>query len=111
MITARSTSHKNPKELVPWGGLYPAATHWRGGETPTLNLTSKWIPPAVRITSSSPGPAFDGTTRVRGMLADSPGRISTGEAFSHVMASPGLAEYVTSIGESRVFLTYSEVIG
>jgi hypothetical protein len=50
MITARSTSHKNPKELVPWGGLYPAATHWRGGETPTLNLTSKWIPPAVKIT-------------------------------------------------------------
>jgi hypothetical protein len=31
--------------------------------------------------------------------------------FSHVMASPGLAEYVTSIRESPVFLTYWAVIG
>jgi hypothetical protein len=45
------------------------------------------------------------------MLADSPGRISTRETFSHVMASSGLAEYVTSIGESPVFLTYRAVIG
>ena len=45
------------------------------------------------------------------MLADSPGSISTGETLSHVMASPGLAENVTSIGESPVFLTYRGVIG
>jgi hypothetical protein len=31
--------------------------------------------------------------------------------FSYVMASPGLAEYVTSIRESPVFLTYWAVIG
>jgi hypothetical protein len=45
------------------------------------------------------------------MLADSPGRISTGETFSHAMAYPGLAEYVTSIGESPAFFTDSGVIG
>jgi hypothetical protein len=45
------------------------------------------------------------------MLADSPGRISTGETFSHVMASAGLAEYVTSMGESPVFFTLKGVIG
>jgi hypothetical protein len=45
------------------------------------------------------------------MLADSPGRISTGETFSHVMAYPGLAEYVTSIGESPAFFTFRGVIG
>jgi hypothetical protein len=45
------------------------------------------------------------------MLADCPGRISTGEIFSHVMASLGLAEYVTSIGESPVFFTLRGVIG
>jgi hypothetical protein len=45
------------------------------------------------------------------MLADSPGRISTGEAFSHVMAYPGLVEYVTSSGESPVFFTFRGVIG
>jgi hypothetical protein len=45
------------------------------------------------------------------MLADSPGRISTGETFSHVMAYAGLAEYVTSIGESPVFFTFRGVIG
>ena len=50
-ITTRIISHKNTKELVPWGGSYPAATHSRGGETPTLNLTSKWAPPAVRTRS------------------------------------------------------------
>src|SRR5436190_15331114 len=49
-ITTRTISHKNTKELVPWGDLYPAATHSGGGETPTLNRTSKWAPPAVRIT-------------------------------------------------------------
>jgi hypothetical protein len=45
------------------------------------------------------------------MVAASPGRISTGETFSHVMASPGLAEYVTCIVESPVFFTYRGVIG
>jgi hypothetical protein len=49
-ITTGIISHKNTKGLVLWGGSYPAATHSRGGETPTLNLTSKWAPPAVRIT-------------------------------------------------------------
>jgi hypothetical protein len=49
-ITTRIISHKNTEGLVLWGGSYPAATHSRGGETPTLNLTSKWAPPAVRIT-------------------------------------------------------------
>ena len=110
-ITTRTISHKNTKGLVPWGGLYPAATHSRGGGTPTLNLTSKRAPPAVRITYASPEPAFDGTASVTGMLADSPGRILTGEIFSHDMASAGLAEYVTSIGESPVFFTFRGVIG
>jgi hypothetical protein len=45
------------------------------------------------------------------MLADSPGRISTGEIFSHAIASPGLAEYVTFIGESPAFFTFRGVIG
>jgi hypothetical protein len=45
------------------------------------------------------------------MLADSPGRISTGETFSHDRAAPGLAEYVTSRGVSPVFFTDRGVIG
>ena len=45
MITAGTISHKNTKGLVPGGGLYPAAMHSRGAGTPTLNLTSKWVPP------------------------------------------------------------------
>jgi hypothetical protein len=45
------------------------------------------------------------------MLADAPGRISAGETFSHVMASAGLAEYVTFTGESPVFFTFKGVIG
>jgi len=45
------------------------------------------------------------------MVADSPGRISTGETFSHFMAFPGLAEYVTTIGESPAFFRYRGVIG
>ena len=50
MITTGTISHKNTNGLVPGRGLYPAARHSRGGGTPTLNLTSKWVPPAVRIT-------------------------------------------------------------
>ena len=45
------------------------------------------------------------------MLAASPGRISTGETLSHDMAYPGLAAYVTCIGESPVFFRDSGVIG
>jgi hypothetical protein len=45
------------------------------------------------------------------MLAESPGRISTGETFSHAIASPGLAEYVTCIGDSPAFFTPRGVIG
>jgi hypothetical protein len=87
MITTRTISHKNAEELVPWGTLYPAATQFLSE------------------------PALEGTTNVTGMFADAPGRISTGETFSHVMASAGLAEYVTSIGEFPAFIRFSGVIG
>ena len=40
-----------------------------------------------------------------------PGEDFYRETLSHVMASAGLAENVTSIGESPVFFTCREVIG
>jgi hypothetical protein len=45
------------------------------------------------------------------MLADCPGRISTGETFSHAIAPAGLAEYVTCSGDSPAFFTLRAVIG
>jgi hypothetical protein len=110
MMTNRASSHRNTSGLVPEGALYPAATHSGGGGAATLNLTSKWVPPAVRTRLSCPCFAFDGTTKVRGMLAAFPGGILTGEAFSHVAALAGLTEIVTSIGEVPAFFTASGVI-
>jgi hypothetical protein len=49
-MATSSSSHSSHEDREAGRGLYPAARHWRGAGTPTLNPTSKLVRPAVRIT-------------------------------------------------------------
>jgi hypothetical protein len=106
MIAKATISHKNTSGLVPGKGLYPAARHLYA--EPDVEVRSPRSPDHVAFSGTCVRWDYQGHRDGRRFPR---GGSSTGEILSHAMASLGLAENVTFIGDCPVLITCRGVIG